>query len=243
MQRGWDAGEPLHDVSPGRWLKERLWSWGPGSARQGLAVGCFVPAGFGAYARLLHPAHRDTDDGRQPVRWSDVASWEGTTAHPLMQFHRVAKLPWPDIPDWGNAPSEGTLPPAEGDRLVAILRAFRSTPNLCYLALWEGYGVSELNVLANRPRLILTHRNYFLFVGALDNVMSMSVGDFHQPPNLWWPRDQTWCVATDIDSNATYIAGSAACVDRIISDPNLEAFPISVDARIDFDGDTINPRA
>src|SRR5438105_11117478 len=57
----WGNGErmgsrrTLADVSPGMWIQERLWSWGPGSSRQGVAVGCIVPEGFEAYARVLHP--------------------------------------------------------------------------------------------------------------------------------------------------------------------------------------------
>jgi hypothetical protein len=68
----WDPGEPLPDVAPGRWLQERLWAWGPGSNRQGVAVGCLVPEGFAAYARVLHPAGRETEHGLESVRWSAV---------------------------------------------------------------------------------------------------------------------------------------------------------------------------
>jgi len=128
VERRWDPGEPLPDVSAGRWVQQRLWKWGPGSNRQGVAVGCLVPQGFEAYARVLHPARRQTERGLESVRWSAVASWTGTTAHPLMQFHGIAKLPWHYLPTWGIVPSEGKLPAAEGERLVAILRAFTSTP-------------------------------------------------------------------------------------------------------------------
>src|SRR6266852_9135990 len=126
----WDPGEPLRDVSPGRWLEERLWPWGPGSGRQGVAVGCLVPPGFEAYARVLHPARRETDRGLEPTRWSTVASWTGRVAHPLMQFHRIANLTWHgnEVPAWGMLPSEGSLPAAEAERLTAILRAFTLVP-------------------------------------------------------------------------------------------------------------------
>jgi len=80
-------------VTAGTWLQQDLWTWGPGSQRQGLAVGCVVPTGFEAYARVLHPAWRETERGLEPVRWSEIASWTGSTVHPMMQFHRIAKLP------------------------------------------------------------------------------------------------------------------------------------------------------
>ena len=242
MTRRWDAGEPLDDVSPGRWLEERLWTWGSGSGRQGVNLGCLVPAGFEAYARVLHPALRWTEHGLQPVRWSEVASQNGTTVHPLMHFHRIARIPWPQDPDWGSAPPTAALPTVEGDRLVKILRSFTATPDNCYLALWEGYGVSELNALAGRPQMRLTARNYFLFEGPIGKVMWMSIGDYWQPPNIWWPKDQAWCVATEIDSDSTYIGGSQRCIERVLGDAELEAFPIAIDARIDHGGDIINPR-
>jgi hypothetical protein len=179
----------------------------------------------------------------KPVRWSEVASWTGTTVHPLMQFHRIAKLPaFPGHrrPNWGAVPSEGELPSAEGERLVAILRAHTATPDRCYLGLWEGYGVAELNAFAGLPRLMLTQRAYFLFLGPVDAVMSLTVGDFRHAPNLWWPEDRAWCVATDIDLSETYVAASAACVKELTSDPGLEAYAVPLDGRIDVDGDLIN---
>jgi hypothetical protein len=137
-------------------------------------------------------------------------------------------------------PSEGSLPAAVGERLVAILGAFTASPDRCYLGLWEGYGVPELNAFANQPRLMLTHRAYLLFLGPIDAVTSLSIGSFRQPPNLWWPEDRVWCVATDIDSSETYVAGSEACINRVVSDPGLEAFATTPEARIDVDGDVIN---
>ncbi len=147
MAQDWDPGRPLVDMTPGRWLQERLWTWGPGSNRQGLAVGALVPEGFEAYARILHPATSETERGFESVRWSVIASWTGRTVHPLMQFHRIADLPaFPGhrAPKWGFVPSEGEMPSAEGERLVAVLRAHTATPDRCYLGLWEGYGTTYL---------------------------------------------------------------------------------------------------
>jgi hypothetical protein len=190
---------------------------------------------------VLHPAGRETEHGLESVRWSAVASSTGATAHPLMQFGRIGKLPHHAFPTWGMPPSEGTLPAAEGERLVAILRTFTSTPDRCYLALWEGFGVPELQAFRNRPRLSLLHRAYFLFLGPIDAVPSLSVGTFRQPPNLWWPEDRAWCVATDIDLSETYLAGSEACIQQVVADADLEAFRVPIEARIDIDGDRLNP--
>ena len=238
MERGWDPGEPLADVSPGMWIQERLWSWGPGSSRQGVAVGCIVPEGFEAYARVLHPAYREGD--LAPIRWSAVAARTGATAHPLMQFHRIAKIPLHEYPSWGMLPSEVSLPAIEARRLVSILGGFTSRPDRCYLGIWEGFGVPELQAWRHRPRLFLPHRAYFLFPGPIDAVAALSFGAFQHPANLWWPQTRTWCVATDIDLYETYIAGSEACIQRVVEDSDLEAFRVKLEDRVDIDGDLIN---
>jgi hypothetical protein len=120
------------------------------------------------------------------------------------------------------------------------LRAFTATPDTCYFGLWEGFGVPELNAWANLPRLSLPNRAYFLFRGPIDAVNSLSIGSFQHPPNLWWPEDRAWCVATEIDLSKTYLAATEACVKRVIADPGLEAYAVPLDGRIDVDGDVIN---
>jgi hypothetical protein len=240
VKQQWQPREPLRDISPGIWLQDRLWSWGPGSGRDGVAVGCLVPEGYESYGRVLHPAGRQTERGLEPVRWSAVASWTGRTAHPLMQFHPVANLSWPESPSWGSPPSNGSLPAAEAQTLVDILRTFTTTPDRCYFGLWEGFGVPELREFEAYPRLQLTHRNYFLFVGPIDAVPWLTFGDFHQSPNLWWPEDRAWVVATEIDGYDTYVADSTACIERITADPALEAFRTTIEARVDISGDVIN---
>ena len=47
-------------------------------------------------------------------------------------------------------------------------------------------------------------------------------------------------VATEIDFMETYVGGSADCINQLLGDPELEAFPVSFDARVDFSADTIN---
>ena len=233
-------GQPLRDLSPGRWLQQRLWPWGPGSNRVGVPVGCLVPEGFPAYARIVHPAFRSTDHGQEPVRWSTVAEWTGRRTHPTMQFHPVAGLKWPTEPPWGHAPWPGTLQTTEAEALLPILRAETTTPGRCFFALWEGFGDAELNSLvASFPRLELTHRAYLLFRGSLETFPWFDTG-LPQSPNLWWPDDHAWVVASEIDGFDTYLAGSKECVERVLNEPVLEGLPATVDARADGAADTIN---
>jgi len=192
--------------------------------------GCFIPPardrarpGTGSLVRdrFLDRKHSPSDDA--------------------VPSHREAAGPSrPTGAEWGRVPTEGSLPAAEGKRLVAILRTFTATPDRCYFGVWEGFGVPELNAFANEPRLMLTHRAYFLFLGPIDAVTSLSFGTFQQTPNLWWPEDRAWCVATDIDLSETYLAATEGCAKRVVADPGLEAYAVPLEARIDVDGDVIN---
>jgi hypothetical protein len=37
------------------------------------------------------------------------------------------------------------------------------------------------------------------------------------------------------------VAGSEACIAGVVADPGLEAFRVPLEARIDIDGDRLNP--
>jgi hypothetical protein len=48
-------------------------------------------------------------------------------------------------------------------------------------------------------------------------------------PNLWWPNDRAWFVATEIDLVSTYVGGSADLVRAIVASPEIEAFEVAAD--------------
>jgi hypothetical protein len=61
-----------------------------------------------------------------------------------------------------------------------------------------------------------------------------------QSPNLWWPEDQAFIVATEVDFAWTYAGGSKKLIDDIISDDLLEAMPVRLDDLPFWTGDTVN---
>jgi hypothetical protein len=61
-----------------------------------------------------------------------------------------------------------------------------------------------------------------------------------QSPNVWWPADRSWIVATEIDFCGTDVAGDRATIDAVLSDPDLEALESQTDHGITFDSDTID---
>ena len=86
-------------------------------------------------------------------------------------------------------------------------------------------------------------RDYLLFRDPIVSIIAFLAGDeafWGKSPNLWWPEDRAWCVATDIDLYDTYVGGSLECIEAIMSNPDLEALPTTLDARLDLFGDTIN---
>jgi hypothetical protein len=104
-------------------------------------VDSVVPAGYPAYARLLHPV--DDSDG-PPVRWADVATRTGRTVHPLVQWHRLVGSDDPfsargaEVDD--GPPGRGALPLADLDALLGVLSAHTVTSEDCWFGVWEGYG-------------------------------------------------------------------------------------------------------
>lgn len=95
------------------------------------------------------------------------------------------------------------------------------------------------------PRVRLPGRDYVLIEGPLDAIGEIGESrdwqgqhyfDAHSP-NLWWPDDRAWCVATDIDLDSTYVGGSAALIRDLLGDRRFEALDVTAS---DVRGDTVN---
>jgi hypothetical protein len=204
-----------------------------------------VPLGFSSYVRVFHPAHRGPGDALSPVRWEEIAAANGTRVHAAMQLHAVARhLKYlhegqPGVYD--DPPSEGTLPPEAAAPLADILARHTSTRARCCFAVWNGFGDLPADIRA-APSFHLPNREYHLLIGSL-RAATESAADSprQQSPNLWWPDDCSWCVATEIDLNTTYVGCTDACRDEIVASPDLEAWAIDPSAGIDWRSDPVNP--
>ncbi|HET7305523.1 MAG TPA: hypothetical protein VFJ12_13345 [Segeticoccus sp.] len=75
------------------------------------------------------------------------------------------------------------------------------------------------------PRVELPERSYVLYRGAVEHATAF-VDSERKTANLWWPRDRTWCVATEIDLDCTYIGGSEKLVEDLVRDGRLEAWRV-----------------
>ena len=225
--------KPVHEISVADWLVERCRRWP--SPPYDLT---HFPAGFDACARLLHPAKLLTESrDHLPVRWSEVASWNGYTVDALTQFHEITNVYRWNGMDLGSRPKEGELPDAELKILAQLLQGFTLSPNLYYFGFWDGYGHAAFDPgLRSLPKFGISDRCYYLFSGNLDPAPAGKAFHF-MPPTYWWPADRAWCVYTDIDATDTFIGGSAACIEAVLNHPELEALPITLEARVYGDGD------
>jgi hypothetical protein len=186
-----------------------------------------------------------------------------------MQFHAIAQPApgYPSLTGWDDGPRLGVLPESQGAVLAEILARQTTTPDGCWFCLWDGYGdlsegsttfvqatlssepkpppmtPEQLRQLFRwpqphrrvAPRVRLPHRDYVLYRGAVAHGWGWAQG-----PNIWWPDDRSWCVASEIDFPYTYVGGGQQLIDEILAHPALEALPSAPDQAITADGDKIN---
>ena len=100
----------------------------------------------------------------------------------------------------------------------------------------EGVWRAEASPSARAAALDLPNRQYLVYVGPLSELPS-----WHwDGPNLWWPDDRAWLVASEIDLVSTYVGGPGAAIAELLQDPLLEVVPSSVSDRITADADRVN---
>ncbi|WP_019630801.1 hypothetical protein [Actinomadura atramentaria] len=255
--------EPAADSDPAEWLVNGL-------AHAEHTVRSLLPAGYAAYARILHPA--ESPDG-EPVRWADVARWSARVLHPLARFDALAHpVPATETgpPPFDDPPWPGSLTADDLGALLPVLAAHTDTAGDCWFCVWDGWGwlaspetqttlragrgtraddaatvtPPGVRLPPNAPRVHLPARGYLLFHGPLR--AAADLGDrgedyfFPQSPNLFWPDDRAWCVATDVDLTSTYVAGSRELVGAILATDTLEALPARPDDPAGEHGDPVN---
>jgi hypothetical protein len=247
-----------HDIDRAAWWVEAL---GPFAKN----VSSVIPDVFEAYARVFHPVI-DEDDMRRP--WAEVAAINGRISHPEMQLHEIGRPRGTTRPsqydpnDWINRAAWGSLPRQELVALRDVLTLHTSTPDGCWCCVWDGYGQlhgggavasiggphpapGQVSPAAPRevlegPRVSVPGRSYQLLAGPLSELADLFDFLGGQSPNIWWPDDQAWCVATEIDFAWTYVGGSNAAIDAILADPRLEALPAKATDRFTHDSDLLN---
>lgn len=239
----WTADSFVQDVSAGAWVHEGLSRFAAGHRHH--LVGDVVPPVFEAYARVLHPAHRRTGPAAgdvEPVTWGEVAEANERIAHPLMEWDFITAASHRGRGQrglWDEGPAIGDLDGVTARALIAVLASFTTTADRCWFALWEGNSILD-DVRDRAGRMQAGWMGMFVIADAItaaDNRFRTLLS-----PNLWWPQDRAWCVATNIDLMASYVGGSRQCIEAILASSELEAFEVSAEMSVQWDSDSVNPR-
>lgn len=228
------------DISPASWIEA-------GVRPRRFEVGSLVPDGFAAYARVFHPAYRRGEGREVEVPWSSVAASNDRVSHPAMEWiaitgswrylHRDSQAGL-----WDRAPEIGSLPPRQLARVATTLSQHTVAPEVCWFAVWEGYGALAVAV-DDIPKFVHAAPGPMaMFSGPLSAAMTSFIEPIgHQSANMWWPEDHAWLVATNVDLMTTYVAASGACIDALVTDQDLEAMRVSVNQGVTSAADTLNP--
>ncbi|WP_222195619.1 hypothetical protein [Modestobacter italicus] len=213
----------LADVGPAAWIEAALTPTS-GSA----TVAALVPPVFDAHARVLPPTYEREAPHRRH-RWSEIAAATGV---PLTSATRFAELVGGSR-RWGK-PSDGGLDARETATLARVLGDFTRTPAEAFFCLWEGYGLPETEAWTDRPMRVRTpHRAYHLLTGPVAAAPVLPTPVEWRCASLWWPADRAWLVATEIDGYLTYVGGSRAAIDAVLTAPDLDAVAVQPSTPLD----------
>lgn len=235
---------PVHQVERGD--EEEYWRWSDVAARQG---------------RTMHPLVQwnrlaDLDDGPEfPDGWK-VGQTEGGFLGPdllsALNEHLAAVTSVPDDlvmglwVGWGELHGSGAVYVGEGGdaETDAAMRAWQEEQR-------RSVSPDVARAVHSGAQLRLPGREYLLF--------RTSVGELRDPtwpyragigwtsmfpgpaPQLIWPTDHTWVVASEIDWDSTVVAGPRSLVDAVLGDERFEAYEVGEDSDLSWEGDLINP--
>lgn len=106
--------------------------------------------------------------------------------------------------------------------------------------------------LGRNEGLLTAGREYVLLHGRLDELadprwpsqagIGWREGSAGSMPQLIWPADRAWCLASEIDFDSTIVAGSRELVDAVLASPAVEALEVPEDGDLTWDGDAVNPK-
>jgi len=132
--------------------------------------------------------------------------------------------------------SESLFDEIRGDPQLASLPVvvITDTPDEAYFCLWEGFGLDETQAWWDRPARVRTpHRAYHLLTGPVAAACVLPTPVEWRCASLWWPADQAWLVATEIDGYLTYVGAAQAAIEAVLAHPSLDAVPVRPETPLD----------
>jgi hypothetical protein len=254
-------GLEVVDGSSGAWIASEL-------TGEGGSVGGTVPTRYAAYVRILHPAFlgegsvtwgQVADELGRTVH--PLAQWDA-----IVGANRYRN----ETPDWpGSEPETGSLEKELLGPLLEALGEHTKTPASTFFGIWRGMtwgrtvavpaswggdvpppqpwrSTDDLSFAfpedqAARRSLQQPQRDYTLLAGSLDRGILVEGWLSPSSPNLIWPEDRAWFLASEIDFDSTLVGGSKALVRRLLEDRRFEAFEVGPDDLLTWNADKVNP--
>ena len=150
-----------------------------------------------------------------------MAGITGHRAHALMQWQSIAG-PGVEAPDQGKLPAAVSLP------LRTILASHTDCRGV-WLAVWQGYGWDYKTWFRSLDSSKPASGSGNLFRAPLDLMELPFYEGVKQTANMVWSDDRSWCLASEIDLNTTYIGGPAPLIEALLAADDLEVWPVQLD--------------
>ena len=221
------------DVSVGDWIKASLVPWVLDPGKNYYPVGITIPGGFESYVLVRHKGPGDTfgNLGEQTLTLlvEVLAKFTDTSSHCFMAL-------W-EGQGWMHSGSISKFTPEKPLQRRRLkfgrysLLSFRSSTmrdldqaekNLDHLA-----SNTLPHGIMTSARMKLPHRDYLLMCGEIWDATrigySFNEHSSTQSPNIMWPEDRAWILASKIDFNATLIAGTHELVEEVLQIEELAA--------------------
>lgn len=257
-----DELKQVDGAATGAWIEPGFDGWG-GKVKQQ------IPQIYSAYARIFHPACDEAGNpvswGEVAATLGTTAHRE-MQWHALVgarDYWNSNGSRWP-----GGNPNISELEEAPLAALCEILAQHTTTPRECFFGISTIHGGVEES-FPDEPLLRHPHRDFAVLVGPLSAAGKIEIestaatsigfavlvatddepppdlepepGGWGQAPNLIWPQDRTWFVATEYDFDSTLVGGSSQLIAAILASPELEAWEVDPDVSLQADADKINP--
>ncbi|ALO66274.1 hypothetical protein AS189_06960 [Arthrobacter alpinus] len=223
-------------------------------------VAATIPDSYEAYARIFHRMNQGDESER---RWADIAQAKRTQVHPEAQFHLLAKaeLYQDAIIDGADGveywrPDLGALDAGQLTALAAVLGAHSGSSSIgedqdIFQAVWDGWGgfdpgSGSIPAVSGEPLTVAGGlRKYWVFRGSIAELarppwFDDGLGLNTQSPNLVWPADRSWCLATEIDFDSTLVGGTAELIAAVVHSSDLEALEVTPATNLSSEGDKLN---
>ena len=219
------------DVLVGDWIRESLDPWVAFSEIP-VTIGIVIPKGFESYVLVRHTGTGDHHGGLGNETLQtlvEILSNFTTTAQDC--FFAL----WEGY-GWMHPGSIAIYKPSQHPKLHRFFRPIsirfgarrfrrRFRTQVQSLDHLESHTLPEGIMKAERFKL--PNREYLLMRGPLSEARKIGwifSESFHpQSPNLLWPSDRCWILATEIDFNVTLIGGSESLVEAILNTGSLTA--------------------